>query len=100
MIPARHYVFERAGYKCELCGRSHGNSAESTLTIQHMRGVSNDPMDLKAYCFESRAPRLRCRPDLIRRSMDGVGDDQAETEHGQQVLGDFRNSREWTTGRG
>lgn len=46
----RAYVFQRAGYKCELCGRPHGNSLESMLTIQHMRGTSNDPADLKAYC--------------------------------------------------
>lgn len=46
----RDHVFQRAGYKCELCGRPHGNSFESMLTIQHMRGASNDPVDLKAYC--------------------------------------------------
>ena len=46
----REIVFQRADYKCELCGRPHGNSFESMLTIQHMRGASNDPADLKAYC--------------------------------------------------
>lgn len=46
----RDNVFKRAGYRCELCGRPRGNSFESMLTIQHMRGSSNDPSDLKAYC--------------------------------------------------
>jgi hypothetical protein len=46
----RQRVFARAEYKCELCGRSQGNTYDSILTIQHMRGASNDPMDLKAYC--------------------------------------------------
>jgi len=46
----REFVFQRAAYKCELCGRPRGNSLESMLTIQHMRGGSIDPADLKAYC--------------------------------------------------
>lgn len=46
----RELVFQRAGYECELCGRFLGNSAESTLTIQHMRGASNALADLKSYC--------------------------------------------------
>lgn len=46
----RESVFQRAGHKCELCGGSPGKPFEFMLTIQHMRGASNDPMDLKAYC--------------------------------------------------
>ncbi|MHB8883930.1 MAG: HNH endonuclease [Methylovirgula sp.] len=48
----RDFVFKRADYKCERCGRTPGNSRESQLTIQHMRGNSNDPKHLKAYCFQ------------------------------------------------
>ncbi len=46
----REFVFGRAGYKCEMCGRPGSISFESMLTIQHMRSASNDPTDLKAYC--------------------------------------------------
>lgn len=51
-LDVRDFVFKRADYKCEQCGRAPGNSRESQLTIQHMRGNSNDPENLKAYCLQ------------------------------------------------
>ncbi len=46
----RDAIFQRAGHKCERCGRPEGDTYESMLTVQHMRGTSNDPADLRAYC--------------------------------------------------
>lgn len=49
-LELRNFVFNRSAYHCELCGRANGNSSESSLTIQHVQGNSNDPSNLKAYC--------------------------------------------------
>jgi len=51
----RQAVFERAGGRCENCGREldiNGTSGDpdSLATIQHGAGNSNDPSDLQAFC--------------------------------------------------
>jgi hypothetical protein len=56
----RDFVFQRAGYQCDLCGKPQGNSLESMLTIQHMRGASNDPDDLRAYCRQCNTIEALC----------------------------------------
>jgi 5-methylcytosine-specific restriction endonuclease McrA len=51
----RAAIFQRAGGRCENCGcsfdldRSTGN-ADASPTIQHVRGNSSDPTNLKAFC--------------------------------------------------
>lgn len=70
----RDFVFQRAGYRCELCGRPQGNSLESMLTIQHMRGASNDPTDLKAYCHQCNT--IEALPVVTPRQLASYSPDQ------------------------
>ena len=47
----RQFIIERAGLKCEQCGVPFGDGSHKA-TIQHMRGSSNDPSDLRAWCWQ------------------------------------------------
>ena len=51
----RSFVFERAGGRCESCGRAldvdrSTGDPDAVATIQHVAGNSNDPSNLKAFC--------------------------------------------------
>jgi hypothetical protein len=70
----RDAIFQRAVHKCERCGRPEGETYESVLTIQHMRGSSNDPADLREYCGQCNTiDSLRL---VTARQLAGYGAEQ------------------------
>jgi hypothetical protein len=74
----RHEIIERAGGRCERCGREldrDGSTGvyDAMATLQHVARSSNDPSNLQAFC-------MRCNMDDAESHFVPVEEGSAQAE--------------------